>query len=199
MNKEQIDAVTYLKKQIREEIERYKIAVKIHGHEKASKTLHIQINLDEGQSILDSEVEYSEEEMSQTFYRGREKGKLPDGKEFYLRPTFNGYLRELAGLEDPHKNWEDKVQEYYKAHAPKSDTFDKVVEILSVLHGFDRYEISGSDHLKNDLGLDSLDVVELEMELEKEFNFLVDDQVWSDIQDWCVDEVVVNVEKNIKN
>jgi len=140
MNKEQIDAVTYLKKQIREEIERYKIAVKIHGHEKASKTLHIQINLDEGQAILDSE----------------------------------------------------------KAHAPKSDTFDKVVEILSVLHGFDRYEISGSDHLKNDLGLDSLDVVELEMELEKEFNFLVDDQVWSDIQDWCVDEVVVNVEKNMK-
>ena len=55
---------------------------------------------------------YTEEDLRQAFYKGREQGKLPDekGTVMFIRPTFNGYLRELAGNEDPHENWKFRVQ-----------------------------------------------------------------------------------------
>jgi len=55
---------------------------------------------------------YSEEDLRQAFYKGREQAKLPDenGTVMFIRPTFNGYLRELNGNEDPHENWKLRVQ-----------------------------------------------------------------------------------------
>lgn len=58
------------------------------------------------------EKKYTEDDLRQAFYKGREQGCLPDekGTIMFIRPTFNGYLRELDGQEDPHKNWEIRVQ-----------------------------------------------------------------------------------------
>ena len=46
---------------------------------------------------------YTEDDLRQAFYKGREQALLPDEKAtiIFLRPTFNGYLRELDGKEDP--------------------------------------------------------------------------------------------------
>lgn len=54
---------------------------------------------------------YTEEDLRNAFYKGREEGKLGD-ERFFIRPTFNGYLRELDGNEDPHKNWEERKKLY---------------------------------------------------------------------------------------
>ena len=53
---------------------------------------------------------------------------------------------------------------------------NKVIEILKDKLGVD--EISSDDHLIEDIGADSLDIVELVMEIEKEFGIsITDDEV----------------------
>lgn len=55
---------------------------------------------------------YTEEDLRHAFYKGREQGILPDEQcsKLFIRPTFNGYLRELDGVENPHENWAIRVQ-----------------------------------------------------------------------------------------
>ena len=50
---------------------------------------------------------YTEDDLREAFYKGREQASLPDekGTTMFIRPTFNGYLRELEGNEDPYENW----------------------------------------------------------------------------------------------
>lgn len=53
---------------------------------------------------------------------------------------------------------------------------NQVIEILKDKLGID--EISSDDHLIEDIGADSLDIIELVMEIEKEFNIQIpDDEV----------------------
>jgi hypothetical protein len=58
------------------------------------------------------EKKYTEDDLREAFYKGREQGCLPDEKStrIFIRPTFNGYLRELDGQEDPHINFKIRVQ-----------------------------------------------------------------------------------------
>ncbi len=57
------------------------------------------------------EKEYSEDDLREAFYKGREQACLPDEKAtiVFIRPTFNGYLRELDGNENPHENFKIRV------------------------------------------------------------------------------------------
>ena len=52
---------------------------------------------------------------------------------------------------------------------------DKVRSIVASKLGLDESEITPEKSLSNDLGADSLDVVELSMELEREFNLKFED------------------------
>ena len=52
---------------------------------------------------------------------------------------------------------------------------DKVRSIVATKLGLDENEITPEKSLSNDLGADSLDVVELSMELEREFNLKFED------------------------
>ena len=56
--------------------------------------------------------EYTEEDLRQAFYKGREQAKLPDetGTVFFIRPTFNGYLRELKGQQNPYEDWKTRSE-----------------------------------------------------------------------------------------
>lgn len=38
--------------------------------------------------------------------------KTPHGEMWFIRPTFNGYLRELDGREDPHENWIKRFKDF---------------------------------------------------------------------------------------
>ena len=57
------------------------------------------------------EKKYTEDDLREAFYKGREQACLPDEKSttIFIRPTFNGYLRELDGAEDPHENFKIRV------------------------------------------------------------------------------------------
>jgi len=54
----------------------------------------------------------AEEDLRQAFYKGREQAKLPDetGTVFFIRPTFNGYLRELKGQQNPYEDWKTRSE-----------------------------------------------------------------------------------------
>jgi len=52
--------------------------------------------------------EYTEEDLCNAFYKGREVGEVTDHDVIFIRSTFNGYLRELDGKEDPYKEWEKR-------------------------------------------------------------------------------------------
>lgn len=53
---------------------------------------------------------------------------------------------------------------------------DKVFQIVSEQMGVDRKELSKETSFVNDLNADSLDTVELVMELEDEFNLTIPDE-----------------------
>ena len=59
---------------------------------------------------------------------------------------------------------------------------DKVRSIIASKLGLSEDEITPEKNLSNDLGADSLDVVELSMELEREFNLKFEDSDTEKIQ-----------------
>ena len=59
---------------------------------------------------------------------------------------------------------------------------DKIRSIIASKLGLDEAEITPEKSLSNDLGADSLDVVELSMELEREFNLKFEDTDTEKIQ-----------------
>jgi len=57
-----------------------------------------------------------------------------------------------------------------------SEIKDKVIDIVAQKLGVDKSEVSADSNFIDDLGADSLDTVELIMELEKEFDISIPDE-----------------------
>jgi acyl carrier protein len=75
-----------------------------------------------------------------------------------------------------------------------SDIDTRVKEIIIKKLGVDESEVTPEASFKNDLGADSLDIVELIMKFEKEFNIGVpDDQIID-----TVGEAIQYIEENAK-
>jgi len=143
--------------------------------------------------------EYTEEDLRDAFYKGREMKKLPDGKEIYIRPTFNGYLRELDGKENPTVNFNKRVEEYHTEIGEKHDALiQKLTNILIELKDVAPEKIKLESKLKNDLRLDSLDIVEVVMECETKFSIRIDDDLFGPMQRWTVGDMVEFLEEIIK-
>ncbi len=70
---------------------------------------------------------------------------------------------------------------------------DRVIDIVAEQLGVDRDKISAETHFVNDLGADSLDTVELVMELEEEFDINIPDDAAEKIQ--RVGEAIEFIEK----
>lgn len=66
-----------------------------------------------------------------------------------------------------------KLQDYHK---------DKIKEIISDLSGFPEETVNDEIELKDGLGLDSLDVVELMMRFEDEFDCNIPDEDYADVK-----------------
>ena len=71
---------------------------------------------------------------------------------------------------------------------------EKVVEIVSEQLGVNKDQINADTHFVNDIGADSLDTVELVMELEEEFDINIPDDAAEKIQ--TVGEAIEYIEKN---
>ena len=73
---------------------------------------------------------------------------------------------------------------------------DKIRSIIASKLGLDESEITPEKNLTNDLGADSLDVVELSMDLEREFNLKFEDADTEKIQ--TVADLYKLIEENVK-
>ena len=70
---------------------------------------------------------------------------------------------------------------------------DRVIDIVAEQLGVDKEKISRDTHFVNDLGADSLDTVELVMELEEEFDISIPEDSAEKIQ--RVGEAIDFIEK----
>lgn len=75
-----------------------------------------------------------------------------------------------------------------------SDIKSKVISIIVDKLGVEESEVTNEASFTNDLGADSLDLVELIMEFEKEFNIAIPDEQAESIQ--TVGDAVSHIEKN---
>lgn len=75
-----------------------------------------------------------------------------------------------------------------------SDIFERVKKIVVDRLGVDEAEVTTEASFKDDLGADSLDVVELVMELEEEFDLEISDEDAEKVT--TVGEVVKYIEAN---
>lgn len=69
----------------------------------------------------------------------------------------------------------------------------QVIDVLEYNLGFEKGEIRENDFLKNDLGCDSLDAIEIAIELEKIFNISIPDEVIENI------EIVSDIYRELEN
>lgn len=74
--------------------------------------------------------------------------------------------------------------------------FDTVKDIIAAQLGMDANKIKPESDIINDLGLDSLDIVELGMTLEEKWNLVIEDEDMGKIK--TVDDVVKYIEENAK-
>lgn len=74
---------------------------------------------------------------------------------------------------------------------------DRVIDIVCEQFGVDKEKVTNSTHFVNDLGADSLDLVELVMELEEEFDINIPDESAERTQ--TVGQVIEFVEKEGKS
>ena len=70
---------------------------------------------------------------------------------------------------------------------------ERVIDIVAEQLGVEKDKISRDSHFVNDLGADSLDTVELVMELEEEFEINIPDETAEKIQ--TVGEAIDHIEK----
>lgn len=73
---------------------------------------------------------------------------------------------------------------------------ERVIDIVAEQLGADKEKISSETHFVNDLGADSLDTVELVMELEEEFDINIPDDAAEKIQ--TIGQAVEHIEEHAK-
>lgn len=77
------------------------------------------------------------------------------------------------------------------------DTLSRVTKIIVDRLGIEESEVTLEASFKDDLGADSLDVVELVMELEDEFDLEISDEEAEKIS--TVADVVTYIDNNVSN
>ena len=73
---------------------------------------------------------------------------------------------------------------------------ERVIDIVAEQLGADKEKITAETHFVNDLGADSLDTVELVMELEEEFDINIPDDAAEKIQ--TIGEAVKHIESSVQ-
>jgi len=74
---------------------------------------------------------------------------------------------------------------------------ERVTDIVAEQLGVDRDKVTADTSFVNDLGADSLDTVELVMELEEEFDITIPDEAAEKIQ--TVGQAVEHIESHVKS
>ncbi|XP_058216243.1 acyl carrier protein 2, mitochondrial [Rhododendron vialii] len=86
-------------------------------------------------------------------------------------PNFNTLFSSLGNLLQ-RRRFSDEVRGSF---LDKSEVTDRVVTVVKNFQKVDPSKVTPNAHFQNDLGLDSLDAVEVVMALEEEFGFEIPD------------------------
>ncbi|KAE9448057.1 hypothetical protein C3L33_20044, partial [Rhododendron williamsianum] len=86
-------------------------------------------------------------------------------------PNFNTPFSSLGSLLQ-RRRFSDQVRGSF---LDKSEVTDRVVTVVKNFQKVDPSKVTPNAHFQNDLGLDSLDAVEVVMALEEEFGFEIPD------------------------
>ncbi|KAA3467527.1 acyl carrier protein 2, mitochondrial-like [Gossypium australe] len=86
------------------------------------------------------------------------------------KPSLNGLF--ALTFNAVHRRFSDDVMGSF---LDKSEVTDRVVSVVKNFQNVDPSKVTPNAHFQNDLGLDSLDTVEVVMALEEEFGFEIPD------------------------
>ena len=65
---------------------------------------------------------------------------------------------------------------------------EKTVELIVFQYGIKKEEVKPESDFRDDFGADSLDLVEMEMAIEEEFGFEINDKEWTTVGE-CFDYI----------
>lgn len=77
------------------------------------------------------------------------------------------------------------------------ETKERIINLLAEKLGYEKAEINENQDLINDLGIDSLDMVEIIMGVEEEFGLRIDDKEVDGIK--TVEDLIKKVDELSKN
>lgn len=131
-------------------------------------------------TICKADVEHLEELIADAFYKGSQWAtnvanapeKQQSHKSELMRLLYNpkellhGYYNYLMDEFNGNAS-EEAIILYLDSISSFTEDF------IAILEGYTEYKIKPESDLKNDLGLDSLDTVELVVDLEKTFNIML--------------------------
>ena len=80
----------------------------------------------------------------------------------------------------------------------REDIESGVREVIARCMGLETDEVKNDDLMKEDIGCDSIDCVEIVMELEKEFSISIPDNECDAAAGWTVSELCDYVEERLK-
>lgn len=78
----------------------------------------------------------------------------------------------------------------HKSVDQRTKILNSLIKIIDNEFGISDIEVVPDSHLNNDLGLDSLDVVSFQLEIERSRNFIFDDKSEKKFQDCTIDDVI---------
>ncbi|XP_006657562.1 acyl carrier protein 1, mitochondrial [Oryza brachyantha] len=83
-----------------------------------------------------------------------------------------------VGASQPHAlaRWLARPMSSHDAHLTRDEVVDRLVDVLKSHPKVDPAKVSPEAHFEKDLGLDSLDTVEVVMAIEEEFKLEIPDQ-----------------------
>ena len=126
----------------------------------------------------------------------KKRGQNAENARFALVNQSLSKLAELATFcsESLNKVYFCDIIENSNAERRRKMIFETVRDIIANQLGLDNSKITPDSDIVNDLGLDSLDVVELVMTIEDEFDLVADDDAVATLK--TVGDVVKYIEEN---
>jgi len=97
------------------------------------------------------------------------------------------FLWEMSGLLSDCSQYRNDLKERAEVYLK---IYDILVDIIVRTQGLTKDDISMDYTLKDDIGMDSLDVVEFSMEIEREWRMRFEDEVLENFQDKTISEVI---------
>lgn len=101
------------------------------------------------------------------------RGRAPPHPNFAFRhrPPIASQIRTAHETAVPHR--------HHKRGKPLSSTFDKVADIIAETSEIDRDQITPESHTIDDLGIDSLDFLDIVFAIDKEFGIKIPLEQWT--------------------